>query len=394
MAPPFSLQNMAAPFKRIPTNILGAPGLDDPRAAGALQGFSQGFLRGDQTFADALTRGIAGGFGGLAAGHQFQQQQKAAAQQQALENAQAQAEADRKAAADAEKIRQFGITSGRQERAEQRLGQSAAAQQAIAKGNLAVGQGNLALRGKEFERGPVDPLVEVFDNTSPTGSTLMPRSQAAGQAGVGSFAGSGLTPGKAEELTASAGGLRLAQSKLQALRDDISDNPQRAGAVGSVNKALQTAGGIARDVAEVIPGVGGIADSLLGPAIATESQDVQDFLSDPSLEANQAAANSLAYALALSRKQGKRVTVQDVSTARDDLKITGLKSSKQVVARMDELLREIDQGIGLIEQRVSTGAPGASPQQAPSAALVTQDQLGTMSMDQLMQLRAGVAGNP
>ena len=30
MAPPFSLQNMAAPFKRIPTNVLGAPGLDDP----------------------------------------------------------------------------------------------------------------------------------------------------------------------------------------------------------------------------------------------------------------------------------------------------------------------------------------------------------------------------
>lgn len=337
------------------SQALGAAG------RGLIEGGSRGGL------GMALLGATSAGIPAFAQAQQLQQQQaqqqaaaQAAAQQQALENLQAQRAADLAQARFRQDQKEFGVTSDLGERQEQRLGQTAA-------GQLEIGRGNLALRGQEFARGRVDPLVEVFDNTSPTGSTLMPRSQAVGQAGVGSFAGSGLTPGKAEELTASAGGLRLAQTKLSALRDDLAANPQRAGAIGSVNKALQTGGGILRDLADVIPGVSGIAEAMLGPVVATESQEVQDFLNDPSMAANQGAANSLAYAVALSRKQGKRVTVQDINTAKDDLQITGLKSSKQVVARMDELLREIDQGIGLIEQRVA-GAPGGGAQAATQQA--------------------------
>lgn len=241
----------------------------------------------------------------------------------------------------------------------------------------------------------VGPLKEVFDAASPSGSRWVTAEEAVGLPAAGAFAGTGLTPGKAEELGAEAGGLRLAQTKLQALRDDLEANPQRAGAVGSVNKALQTGGGIARDVVEMIPGVASITDSLLGPATADESEEVQDFLNDPSIEANQAAANSLAYALALSRKQGKRVTVQDVATARDDLKVTGLKSSKQIVARMDELMREIDQGIGLIEKRIGTGGQSVT-QAIPRQQQLTVGDLEGLSDAEFDALEAEMmrAGNP
>ncbi len=358
LTPVFGAQ--PAPFQPQPP-VAQQRGGFDPSTLLALAGGLQGFLQAGQRggLAEALLGGAAGGLGGFAQGQQQQferedvlGQRQTQQQQQLIENALAKRKADVATAKQAESVRQFGVSQAASGAKERRLASQFGTQQ------------NLAER--KFARGPADPLVEVFDPTSPSGSRLTPRSEAAGLPGAGTFSGTGLTPGKAEELTASAGGLRLAQTKLQRLRDDISANPQRAGAVGSVNKAFQTAGGIARDVAELIPGVGSIAESLLGPAVATESQEVQDFLSDPSLEANQAAANSLAYALALSRKQGKRVTVQDVNTAKGDLKITGLKSSKQVVARMDELLREIDQGIGLIEQRV--GASGAATAQpvAPS----------------------------
>ncbi|MGI9487482.1 MAG: hypothetical protein ACR2RF_16710 [Geminicoccaceae bacterium] len=389
---PFSSTPQQAPFQ--PRQMRGINPLQQGLAAAG-----QGLLQLQQSqrpvgIGSALLAATSAGIPAFAQAQQFNQQrqdqfaqQQAAAQQQALENARAQQEAQRKAAADAERVRQFGITSGQKQRAaregvrqfgitEGRLGRAAGVDEELRRGNLAARQAELAQR--------TEPLVEVSDFSSPSGTRLMKRSEAAGQPGAGSFAGTGLTPKRAEELGAQAGGLRLAQEKLTNLRNDLAENPQRAGALGSANKALQTAGGIARDVLDAVPGISNIADSLLGPAASLESAEVQDFLGDPSIEANQAAANSLAYALAVSRKQGQRVTVQDIATAKDDLKVTGLKSSKQIVARMDELLREIDQGIGLLEDRVATGAPGAP---AVTQAIPPQPSGGQV-------LRFDAQGNP
>ena len=346
----------------------------DPRLLLGLGGLAQGFLQGGQQggLGAALLGGAAGALPGFARGQLIQQEQaqqqaatEAAARQQQIENQRARVEAQRKAAADARGIVEFDRRFGLDEEKEQRLIGSAQSAQDIARQNVELGRGNLdvsrqnvGLRQREFERGPVDPLVEIFDATSPTGSRFAPRSEAAGAPSVGSFAGSGLTPKSAEELGAQANTLTSGLSRLDSIIADLEANPQRAGAVGAINKFLQTGLGVGREVIDLVPGASSVADALIGPAITEESDEVQSFLGDQSIEKNQTAANSLAYIIAQGRKPGQRVTVKDIELAFEDMQLTGLKSTKQKIAQLREIRNELQTGVGLIQSRVAQGAPG------------------------------------
>lgn len=153
--------NQAAPFPPVaPQQVQQRPQQQqaDPRLLLGLGGLAQGFLQGGQRggLGAALLGGAAGALPGFARGQLIQQEQaqlqaaaQAAAQQQEIENRRAQAEAQRKAAADAENVRQFGITTGLEQQTQKRLlskdqreAQDLAFRQNNARATLAIDQAN------------------------------------------------------------------------------------------------------------------------------------------------------------------------------------------------------------------------------------------------------------
>jgi len=364
-----------APF-RIPTNVLGLPGLDDPRSAGALQGFSQGFLRGDQTFADALTRGIAGGFGGFAAGEQFRQQQaqeqaaaQAAAQQQEIENRRAQAEAQRKAAADAERVRQFGVTEGRLLTKDQREAQDLAFKQNNALQKLQLDRAKLAIDQANSVPDKLRVLQAMgLDPSSGEGRQLL-----------------------SDSLTKSA--ITINQPKLSPGQIPIDPNDLSKGTVAAKDI------GQARVIADNIR-------SQLGRYREALTQFGAETLPGPAKDRLRGTRTQLLLELKTLNELGA-LTGPDLDLM-DDLLIDPTSVPSRVGNAFSALAgnslgERALQSIDLVEQTVNdrlnaiTGQVGAPavPQAAPVAPqAVSPADLGSLSIEQLQALEAQLGSNP
>jgi len=345
------------------SQALGAAG------RGLIEGGSRGGL------GMALLGATSAGIPAFAQAQQFQQQQaqeqaaaQAAAQQQALENLLAQAEADRKAAADARGVLESDRGFAFDQQKEQRLEQSAAAQQAIAKGNLAVGQGNLALRGQELERG-FKPDFQVQTVRLPNGEVRSfrrddPALDQALQRGAVGFNAQVQAP----DLAGLGGATTSTQTRAQETLDSAADT---LGVINQFRETLRPENiGLSGDIRELGIGALGQAESfrawgdsqtqgIIDQAISSgDTLDLSRFAVDPALSSQRLLENILAYRLAKIQDPSGRISDADFRNAQLSLG-TGKKltSIGDLLARVDAFEQTVQRTQGIAQQRLGI-APG------------------------------------
>ncbi|MGI9490307.1 MAG: hypothetical protein ACR2RF_31340 [Geminicoccaceae bacterium] len=405
---PFFGQRQQAPFQAQPQQPQGA----DPRLLLGLAQGAQGFLQGGQQggLGAALLGLGSGALGGVAQG-QFMQQERAqqqqaaqaAAQQQALENQRAQQEAQRKAAADAETVRQFGITSGQKQRAAQegirqfgitegRLGRAAGVDEELMRGNLAARQGELGLRRNEFERGP-KPDLQVETVRLPDGTVRSFRrddpalDQALGQGGI-RFSAQLQSP----DVAGLGGATTSTQTRAQSTLDAASDT---LGVIQQFRESLRPENiGLSGNLRELGIGTLGQAESfrawaddqtqgIIDQAISSgDTLDLSKFAVDPELSSQRLLENVLAYRLAKIQDPDGRISDQDFRNAKLSLG-TGKKLSSigDVLARVDAFEKTVQRTQGIAQQRLGLQPQGPQPATTSPAIANRRQSLGVSQED-------------
>ena len=151
------------------------------------------------------------------------------------------------------------------------------------------------------------------------------------------------------------GELDIHISNLETMIEEIEEDPTLTGAVGSIRKGAQTTVGILEDLAGKVP----VVKDMIAWArdfVADDMADMTDkekesFGHDSRLSKLRIFENDFAWMLARARQPKGRILAKNYEAAKEDAKLTGLTGSKDVVARMVEVLRQLKQ------QRGGSSAP-------------------------------------
>lgn len=215
------------------------------------------------------------------------------------------------------------------------------------------------------------------------GAGLFPPGNApAGQPGG---VASGLTPIQALPQAERFDNLSNAITTVDAAMKAIQDDPSRAGAMGSVRRAVQTGVGIGSDIVPLIESISGLKLKNLGQSTAQSirndpsiPQDVKNILLpefDRSLSDLDVWENSMAVELAKLRMsaggQGSRALVSIYKEAKKDVSMTGLKSSEQVLTKLDTVKKEFEKEKETLRKRL--GGPSAASSELPPEAAQIND---------------------
>lgn len=137
-----------------------------------------------------------------------------------------------------------------------------------------------------------------------------------------------------------------AQTILSDVLDEVNQDPTIVGAGGSLRRAAQTAAGVIGDV-------GGLASTAFNLALEETDLPLSDIgemfdIDSPTLSTLSLIENSVGLILARLRTPEGRVPVDVIRRSIDDVKLTGLTSSKQVKSRLEfvqKLLNQREQSI-------------------------------------------------
>jgi len=164
---------------------------------------------------------------------------------------------------------------------------------------------------------------------------------------------------------------------LEEMIATIEDDPSLIGIIGSIRKGAQTATGIAEDFAqlvgdmpilnEILNTIGSVASEEMTP------EQAKSFADDPNLSKLRLFENNLGFALARSRQPRGRLLKDTIDRSMADAQLTGMKSSRDVIYRMHEILRLIKENQrnvvevmkGDTGQRRRVYVPGQGLQDAP-----------------------------
>jgi len=137
---------------------------------------------------------------------------------------------------------------------------------------------------------------------------------------------------------------------------NVEEDPTLVGIVGSTRKAAQTMSGIAEDftrmvgevpaISTLVNWIGSIADE---DSELTEEQKAS-FSDDPKLSQLRLFEHNLGYALARSRQPRGRLLADTIKRSMEDAKLTGLTSSRDVLYRMNEVLRLLKENRTNVEE--------------------------------------------
>ena len=339
---------------------------------GLVEGGSRGGL--GTALLGATSAAVPAFMQGQLANQQRQDEQaklEAQQQQQALENLQAQAEADRKAAADAEKIRQFGVTTGLKQQTEQRLltkdqrdAQDIAFKQDNARQQLQLNQAKFRLDQATSAPEKIQIMQAMgLDPASPEGRELLTASLTKPQ-------------------------VQINQPKLSPGQIPIDPNDLSKGSVSAkeIGKAREIAAGIKTNIgryadtlrefgAETFPGTAKDQLKSQRTQLLFDLKTLNELgaLQGPDLEL---MADLLLDPTAVSTRVGNAFAA-----------LGGASLGERALANLDVLQQQVDDRLNAITGLV--GAPTAPAQQATPA------DLSQMSTEQLLQLQGSLsAGNP
>lgn len=166
----------------------------------------------------------------------------------------------------------------------------------------------------------------------------------------------GPTGNRRDEIGAARDSADMAISKLDNIQQAIADDPSRAGVVGAARGLAQRIAGMAADVSQAVGESFGV-DLGLGkvePGLKS--------LFDPTLPEMDVLENSLSYALARARKPTGKLNLQDVESARKDVRLKGVRDVAAVRVRLQTIRREFEQAKTALGRRLgNSGRNAASP---------------------------------
>ena len=165
---------------------------------------------------------------------------------------------------------------------------------------------------------------------------------------------SGLTPPQALSQSERLDNLNDTVKSLDTTINAIVEDPTRAGIFGSVRRITQTAVGVGGDLAKIVSKTTGVDLRKLGLSARDEiisdqniPKNVKDALMpyfDPKLTEMELFENTLAIQLAklriLSGGSDIRAIESAFKVAQKDTKVTGLKSSQEVLVRLNKIRDE------------------------------------------------------
>lgn len=195
--------------------------------------------------------------------------------------------------------------------------------------------------------GQDDPRIKQYDaaiakTTTPTGMSVEVGPDGTIRFTQGAI-GAGLeTKANRDEARANIDFTRNVVGDLDKLIDKAEEDPTLLGAVGSARRGIQTATGVASDIAQVVPGVRPFikyGQDLVKTLLDNDEIDksvARDFF-DPNLSDLQMMENTIAIALAKNRQPTGRLLSDVLKAAKEDAKLTGLRSSADVIQKMKTL---------------------------------------------------------
>ena len=134
---------------------------------------------------------------------------------------------------------------------------------------------------------------------------------------------------------------------------EIKADPSLAGAPGSIRKGVQTTSGVITDLGnltKMIPVIGPVIRWAASLSAGMNEEDKERFGHDPKLSKLRVFENDLAWALARARQPTGRILAKNYEAAKKDAQITGMISSQDVIARIGEILRQLKQQRGNVEE--------------------------------------------
>ena len=225
--------------------------------------------------------------------------------------------------------------------------------------------------GQQFTIQTVNP-----DGTVTT-TTLGPGAPAA-LPGTGTFGR--LTAKQQQEASERLASINDGVNLINQLLVDIPENPQDFGAIAGLRTGVQETVSIASDLA-----------NSFGVDIREATQAISEALGadafDERLPQLQGFENRLAVALAAARVQAGgregRSSVEMLRNAKDDVKLSGLRSSEAIAAR----LKAVKQELASAGTQIQQGLTGAPPGGAPDRATEIRDLLSRPGLDEEQELQ-------
>lgn len=166
-----------------------------------------------------------------------------------------------------------------------------------------------------------------------------------------------------------------AASDVSEMIGAIRTDPTTAGLVGTVRRVAQSTVGTFLDLGAFLGSDGGAAGrKIMATASQMAANDLKNGLVDKSvvdqffnkgLSQTKNFENSMSYMLARSRKGNGRLNTEDVQRAHQNVKVHGWSSSRDVVANLEYVLRELERSARQLESRMGGRAQESEDVQTP-----------------------------
>jgi len=128
---------------------------------------------------------------------------------------------------------------------------------------------------------------------------------------------------------------------LDTMVADLEEDPSLAGLPGAIRKGAQTTLGIMDDLVQHVPVIGDMLNAVSKISQEMSESEKKEFGHSDKLSKVRIFENDLAWALARARQPEGRILAKNYDAAKADAKITGLTSSKDVIARIKHISSQL-----------------------------------------------------
>lgn len=263
-------------------------------------------------------------------------------------------------------------------------------QQYVLSGGPQSGQRPALQRVSALVRGEQTPTTLLFDSQSgqftrqnEDGSVDIIPSGNVTQVSIQGGAGDVMPPARLDTLQAERDWLAYQGDELTRMISAIGEDPTLAGAAGQVRRFGQQLAGGVQDLAALFGPQGAQrANEMVLAATNAAMQQVEDgtlseenfkrLFDDPDLSQIALFENTLGFTLARLRSPDGRLLASIIDRSLDDARITGFTSSRDVIAKLSEVQRQLETRRNDLDRRMGRTPATADAEQVPLEDLLQQ----------------------
>jgi hypothetical protein len=178
----------------------------------------------------------------------------------------------------------------------------------------------------------------------------------------------GISSNRADDLIGERDLFVQARGQIGELIQNIENDPTSVGIGGSIRSNIKTAVGVGSDIGSLISGtslngVGLAAQNEFNQAVSNGQISEQDaaavngLINNPNLSKLELLENNIGLILARSRVGEGRLPVDVIQRSINDVRLTGLTSTQQVVDRLKEIDSQLQTRVTDLNSRIGKQTP-------------------------------------